>query len=87
MVKCSRSSRISNGTSMRRRTAGFDSIEGDLETGDGVGTHAASFTSLPLARPVPRQEFVEPVDIVIVDAPEHIGKPSSRIDIVDLGRL
>jgi hypothetical protein len=27
------------------------------------------------------------VDIVIVDAPEHVGKPSLRIDVVELGRL
>lgn len=33
---------------------------------------------LPRDGPVPRQEFVEPVDGVIVDAGEHIDTPSLR---------
>src|SRR4051812_33220351 len=34
--------------------------------------------------PVPRQELIEPPDVVIVDAGEHVGAPSSRIDAVEL---
>jgi hypothetical protein len=40
-VRCSRSSRMSNGTSTRRRTAGLTSSS-VIEAGDGVGTHAAT---------------------------------------------
>jgi hypothetical protein len=34
---------------------------------------------------VPRQELMEVLDIVIVDAGENIGEPGLRIDIVELG--
>lgn len=37
--------------------------------------------------PVPRQQFVEPIDLVIVNAVEHVGQIGLRIDAVHLGRL
>ena len=43
--------------------------------------------ALRLGSPVPRQEIVEPVDIVIVDTCEHIGKPGLRINIIEFGRV
>ena len=38
---------------------GLDVVEGDLEAGDGVGAHAASFTTLHLRGPVPWQQRVQ----------------------------
>ncbi|MFQ3233496.1 MAG: hypothetical protein ACI82J_001188 [Sulfitobacter litoralis] len=35
--------------------------------------------------PVPRQQLVQPVDLVIVDAVEDIGKVGLRIKAVQLG--
>ena len=43
--------------------------------------------SLRLGSPVPRQEIVEPVDIVIVDTCEYIRKPGLRINIIEFGRV
>jgi hypothetical protein len=63
---------------------GLDIVEGDLEPGDRVGTH---FSTLHLGSPVPRQQLVEPVDGVIVDAGEHVGEPGLRIDAVEVGGL
>ncbi len=44
------------------------------------------FTPLHRDGPIPWQEFVEPVDGVIVDASQHVGEPSLRIDVIELGR-
>jgi hypothetical protein len=33
------------------------------------------------------QKLIELLDIVIVDAPEQVGEPSLRIDIIELGGL
>src|SRR5580704_9686196 len=86
MVRCSRSSRMSNGTSTRRRTAGLASSSVILSL--AMCRHSCRhFTTLRLGSPVPRQEVVQPVDIVIVDPGQHVGEPSLRIDIVELGRL
>src|SRR6266568_1988359 len=38
-----------------------------------------------LALPIPRQEFVEPVNRVIGNVAQHVGEPSLRIDVVHLG--
>src|SRR5271156_5520345 len=86
MVKCSRSSWISNGTSMRRRTTGLTASRVILRRATVLALMPPIY-GVPSRRQVPRQELVEPVDIVIVDAPEHVGKPSLRIDIVELGRV
>jgi hypothetical protein len=43
------------------------------------------FVSLRL--PVPGQELIEVVDIVIIDAQQHVGKPSLGIDVVELGGM
>jgi hypothetical protein len=40
----------------------------------------------PSGGPVPRQEFVQPVDGVIGDAGEHIGEPGLRVHVVELCR-
>jgi hypothetical protein len=42
---------------------------------------------LYLGGPVPRQKLVEPVDGVIVDPGEHVGKPGLGIDVIEFGRL
>ena len=34
---------------------------------------------------MPRQELIDPVDLVIGDAVEHIGQPGLRVDTVKLG--
>src|SRR5438094_7162101 len=33
--------------------------------------------------PVPREKLIEPASAVVVDASEHIGNPSLRIDVVE----
>ena len=66
---------------------GLDVIERDLETGDGVGTHAASFTTLHLSGPAPWQQCGKVGDHVIVDTGEHIGEPGLRIDVIEPGGL
>ena len=55
------------------QNCGPNVVEGDLETGDGVGTHAASLRRSTLSSPVPWQELVEPVGGMIGDAGEHVG--------------
>ncbi len=50
-------------------------------TGSGGGVHAAE------AIPVPWQQCRQIGDLVIGDACEHVGEPSLRINIVELGRL
>lgn len=35
--------------------------------------------------PVPGQKLTEPLDSMIVDAGQHVGKPGLRIDVVELG--
>jgi hypothetical protein len=37
--------------------------------------------------PVPRQEFIEFAHRLISNAGENVGKPSLRIDVVELGGL
>jgi hypothetical protein len=37
--------------------------------------------------PVPRQEFVQPVDLVIMDTVENVGETGLWIDAVQLGGL
>jgi len=37
--------------------------------------------------PVPRQEFVNALGRVIREAGQHVGEPSLRIDVVELGGL
>jgi hypothetical protein len=32
--------------------------------------------------PIPGQQLIKPVDGVIVDAVEHVGEPSLRIDVI-----
>ena len=65
---------------------GLDAVEGDLQSGDGGGTHAGYFTTLRLGSPVPGQKLVEPVDCVIGDPRQHIRQPGLRIDVVELRR-
>ena len=36
---------------------------------------------------LPRQQLVDPVDLVVGDAAEDIGEPGLRIDVVELGCL
>src|SRR6266852_8503403 len=50
-------------------------------TGSGGVVHAAE------AIPVPWQQCRQIGDLVIGDACEHVGEPSLRINIVELGRL
>ena len=38
-------------------------------------------------RPVPRQQFIKPVDLVIVDAVEDVSKIGQRVKTVQLGRF
>ena len=65
---------------------GSDVVEGDLEAGDDDGAHAATLRRSIVDGPVPRQEFVEPVDGVIGDASKHVGEPGLRIDVVEFRR-
>src|SRR6476660_2376487 len=37
--------------------------------------------------PIPGQEFIEPLDAVVVDASEHVSEPGLGIDIVEPCRL
>jgi hypothetical protein len=66
---------------------GLDVVEGDLEPGEKWRHSCRHLTTLHLGGPVPWQELVQPVDSVIVDATEHVGKPSLRINVVEPGRL
>ena len=36
--------------------------------------------------PVPREQFVEPVDRVLGDTGQHVGQPSLRIDVIHFCR-
>jgi hypothetical protein len=36
--------------------------------------------------PVPRQQFVEPVDRVLGDTGQHVGQPSLRIHVIHFCR-
>ena len=38
-------------------------------------------------RPIPRQQVIQPVDLVIVDTVENVGKIGHRIKAVELGRF
>lgn len=38
-------------------------------------------------RPVPRQQIIEPVALVIVDAVEDVGEIGKRVETVQLGRF
>ena len=42
---------------------------------------------LHLSCPAPWQQRGKVSDLVFVEAGEHVGEPSLRIDIVELGRL
>jgi len=37
--------------------------------------------------PIPRQQLIQPVDLVVVDAVENVSKIGLRIEAVELGRL
>lgn len=37
--------------------------------------------------PVPRQQFIDPVDLMVVDAVEDVGKVGLGIDAIQFGRL
>jgi len=37
--------------------------------------------------PVPREQLIEPIDFVIMNAVEHIGQIGLRVDAVHLRRL
>jgi len=41
----------------------------------------------PIDLPVPGQQLVELLDVVIVEAGEHVGEPRLRIDLVEAGGL
>jgi hypothetical protein len=47
----------------------LDVVERDLETGDGGGTHTATLRRSISA--APRQQLIEPSDVVVVDAGQH----------------
>jgi hypothetical protein len=37
--------------------------------------------------PIPRQELIEILDVVIVDAGQHVGQPFLGIDVIQFGGL
>jgi hypothetical protein len=43
--------------------------------------HAATLRRSIATAQFPRQDFIEPVDGVIVDAGQHVGEPRPRIDV------
>lgn len=51
------------------------------------GRHSGSGGLISDRFPVPRQQLVDPVDLVIVDAVEDIGEVGWRIEAVELGGL
>ena len=52
----------------------------------GAATARRWFSSCELGSrpfPVPGQQLVELANVVIVDAGEHLGKPSLRVDVIE----
>ena len=53
------------------------------ELARALAGHNCQAASLALGLPVPGQELIELLDVVIVDACEHVGEPSLGIDVVE----
>src|SRR5882762_9130939 len=67
-------------------TADFSAAEKpvDLISPLGSGCFSAPWHGLS---PIPRQKLIQPESSMIVDARQHVGEPSLRIDVVELGRV
>jgi hypothetical protein len=72
--------------SVSSNVSGYASGEGHgVERFGRVWRALRGFSGNVLPVPVPGQQFVDALGRVIWQAGQHIGKPSLRIDIVELG--
>jgi len=49
-----------------------------------VSFGSSSVINLPTGAPIPRQQFVEPLNRMFGNARQHVGEPGLRIDVVHL---
>src|SRR6266436_3015831 len=67
-------------------TADFSAAERPLDLMCPLGSRRFGTTWHGLS-PVPGQKLIQPVDSVVIDAREHVGKPGLRVDVVEFDCL
>jgi hypothetical protein len=78
-IECDRGRHLDLTPDQRMSVPQFDANGGDLVEAIECGVLPDDRQSGRLRVPVPGQQLLEPVDVVIIDPREHIGEPSLRV--------